>query len=225
MTSMKDSARFFRPIRNRRGLSLPEVMISTLLVGVVLVASMKTVGAVFRTRRINAQLGAGEQLAEELMSEILQVRYEDPEETAVPIGDSVGPPGIETGETDTTRADFDDVDDYHQWSAQPPVHKDGTPVAGFEQYERRVTVEGVAPDTLQPDHSFETGMRLIEVTVIEPSGNQIVRKALRSRFGAVEQLPQADTTFVTCLDGELQAGGSPTAANSGTNIINHAEQP
>ena len=213
----------FRP--RRRGLSLPEVMISTLLVGVVLVAAMKTVGAVFRTRQVNAQLGVGKVLAEQLMSEILQARYEDPEETVVPLGDPSNPLGIETDETNTTRADFDDVDDYEQWSGVPPEDKDGAPLAGYENYERTVQVTHVQPDSGNTATNTETGLKRISVTVTEPSGDEIVCTALRSRFGAVEQPPAVDATFVTCLAGELQSGGSPTALNSATNVINHAEEP
>ena len=209
----------------RRGLSLPEVMISALLVGVVLVASMKTVGAVFRTRRVNAQLGDGKLLAEQLMSEILQARYEDPEETAVPLGDPSDPLGIESGETNTTRADFDDVDDYGGWNRNGPTAKDGTALAGYELFQRTVTIQRVVPDTLQPDPNTETGLKRIEVSVIEPSGGNIKVRALRCRFGAVEQPPALDTTFVTWLEGELRSGGNPTAVNSATNLINHADEP
>jgi MSHA pilin protein MshD len=221
--NMKDSPGHVVQIARRRGLSLPEVLISTVLVGVMLVAAMKTVGAVFRTRQVNAQLGDGEALAHQLMTEILQATYEDPEETSVPIGDPSNPLGIESGESGTTRADFDDVDDYEAWNGEPPVDKGGTALAGYELFKRTVNVYRVDPDTLQSNPNMETGLKLIQVTTIEPSGRQIVLWTLRSRFGAVEQPPSVDTTFVTWLGGTLRSGGNPTAVFEATNLVNHAE--
>jgi MSHA pilin protein MshD len=217
------SSGYLLQVRMRRGLSLPEVLISTVLVGVMLVAAMKTVGAVFRTRQVNAQLGDGEALAQQLMTEILQAKYEDPEETSAPIGDPSNPLGIESGETAATRADFDDVDDFEAWNGEPPVDRGGTPLAGYELFKRRVNVYRVDPDTLQSNPNIETGLKLIKVTAIEPSGRQIVLWTLRSRFGAVEQSPTVDTTFVTWLGGTLRSGGNPTAVFQSTNLVNHAE--
>jgi hypothetical protein len=61
------------------GLGLVEVICSTLIVGIMLVASLETVGAVFRTQRLNADRLAGPNLAMELMTEVLSMAYEDPD--------------------------------------------------------------------------------------------------------------------------------------------------
>ncbi|MFV2065843.1 MAG: hypothetical protein ACC645_02615, partial [Pirellulales bacterium] len=89
-------------------MSLVEVAISTLLVGLVVVASMESVGAAFRTWRVVAQQSDAPFLAQQLMTEVLRAEYEEPDEN---------PPvfGPETSETGGTRALFDDVDDYDNW--------------------------------------------------------------------------------------------------------------
>jgi hypothetical protein len=209
--------------RHRRGLSLAEVMISAFLMGVILVASMKTVGAVFQTRRVNAGLGEAEVLARQLMTEILQTRYEDPEGTVVPVGDPANPLGIETGEGSANRADFDDVDDYVGYSSSPPEDKAGAAMGAYSGYTRAVTVLRVQPDTLQVSAANETGLKVIIVTVTPPVGDAVMIKALRSRFGAVEQPPAVDTTYVTFLSGELQSGSSPVVYKSAKNLVNHAQ--
>jgi len=209
----------------RHGLSLAEVLVSALLLGVMLVAATNTVGAVFRSRQTNAGLGHAEILARRLMAEILQARYEDPDEPGVPIGDSSNPLGVESGETNTTRADFDDVDDFDGWNREPPLSQDGTPLAGYGLYNRIVQVARVDPDTVQGNPNTETGLKSIRVTVIDPTGEQFVLWALRSRFGAVEQPPAVDSTFVTFLEGTLRSGTSPVAYHSAKNLVNHAEEP
>ena len=96
---------------------------------------------------------------------------------------------------------------------------------GYVGWQRRAFAQRVISDSLQGDPNTETGLKMITVIVDCPNGDQIVLQALRSRFGAVEQPPVVDATFVTCLAGELQSGSSPTVVNSSGNIINHAEQP
>ena len=203
------------PLRTRRrGLSLPEVMISALLVGIVLVASMKTVGAVFRTRLVNARLADGPSLARQLMTETAQAPYEDPEEPD-------GPIGLETGETNTSRTDFDDVDDFHGWNKSPPQAKDGTPLDGCDGWQRQVSVEWVQPDSLTASGT-ETGLKRITVTVTDPQGNVTQLGSLRCEFGAVEQDPAVNMTVVTWLGGELQLGAGSAKVLSATNLVNHA---
>ena len=99
--------------QKHRGLSQIEIVASSLIVGVMLVAALNTLGAVFRSQRLNAARMTGPGLAHELMGEILSLPYEDPEDP----GGSIGNDSSESG---GDRADFDDVDDYLGWSASPP---------------------------------------------------------------------------------------------------------
>ncbi len=91
-------------------------MASTLIVGVMLVAALDTLGAVFRSQRLNAARLTGPGLAHELMGEILSLSYEDPE-------DPGGSIGRDSGESGKERADFDDVDDYDNWVEKNPRTK------------------------------------------------------------------------------------------------------
>lgn len=63
--------------RYRAGFSLVEVIFSTLIVGVMLIAALETAGAVFRTERQNADRLTGPNLALELMTEVLAMAYEE----------------------------------------------------------------------------------------------------------------------------------------------------
>lgn len=143
--------------RRRRAFSLAEVVIATLIVGIMLVAAMKTVGASVRGRIIMANRERGFLLAQQLMSEILQADYQEPVEAAV-----FGPEASETG---GTRAAFDDVDDYHNWTASPPQQKDGTLVPDRADWQRTVTVQFVKKNSLSLVSSSDQGVKRITVTV------------------------------------------------------------
>ncbi|MEZ6052671.1 MAG: hypothetical protein R3C02_15000 [Planctomycetaceae bacterium] len=65
-----------------------------------------------------------------MLREILIQSYEDPNETPKW--------KHETGEAQspTSRADFDDTDDYDDWTASPPQLPDGTPLTAYTGWTR-----------------------------------------------------------------------------------------
>ena len=142
--------------RDSFGFTLVEAAISTIIVGGVLVASLNVIGAAAMTRHRLAQRQRARLLATDLMSELLSLPYADP--TLGP-GVNLGP---EPGEVSGTRTLFDDVDDYHGWSASPPQSKDGVPLTDFAGWNRSVTCRRVAMDTLT-EMVGDTG--IIEITV------------------------------------------------------------
>ena len=205
--------------RRRCGSSLIEVAVCCMLVGVMLVAAMRAVGAVFRTRLVAFQRQQGETLAHELMAEILQAYYESP--SLAP-----GSFGLETGEVgDGSRALWDDVDDYNGWSASPPEAKDGTPLPDADGWTRQVVVDRVTCPNPETTSVSDTGLKRIEVEATSPTGETFTLKALRSRWGALELKTPVDETYVTGLSGELQVGAAGSAVVGGTAVVNHAQGP
>jgi prepilin-type N-terminal cleavage/methylation domain-containing protein len=200
-------------ILHRKGLTLVEVAIATLLMGIVMVAALNTVGGVFKTRQASIDMQVAPILAGDLMSEIMQLAFTDPEEPD-------GPVGTEAGESATTRAGFDDVDDYHGWDSSSPVWPDGTSLGIGDGWQREVSVAFVEANTLA-NAGFDTGLKLITVTVTSPTGNVSTMQTLRSRAGLVEQSPSSDTTYVTGCQMEVRTGTALDVV-SGTTIKNHA---
>lgn len=146
-----------RPTR-RRAISLVEVVVSTAIVGVLTVAAMKSMAASVASKHELATTNNAQLVAEALLLEILEQPYEDP---LIP-----GNFGPETGETTGgTRALFDDVDDYADWSAAPPVEKDGSGVSNAVAYVRSVTVVFVDPDDLTNAVADDRGVKRITVDV------------------------------------------------------------
>jgi hypothetical protein len=195
------------------GLGLVEVICSTLIVGIMLVAALETVGAVFRTQRFNADRLNGPNLAMELMTEVLAMPYEDPETDDTEIGPEVG-------EATISRTDFDDVDDYHNWNEIGIKNKDNTPNTNFSAWRRRVEVAWADPST-GATTTETTELKRITIVVTSPTGEQTQLSAYRAKNGVLEQV-EAEMTIVTWLGAELQLGSENAAASMGTNLTNHA---
>jgi prepilin-type N-terminal cleavage/methylation domain-containing protein len=141
----------------RRGFSMIEVMVATLIVGIMMVAAMNTFGAFIRGEHRLALQSRGWLLAQDLASEILACLYEE----------SDGTPsfGRETGESSNLRAAYDDVDDYDGWQCSPPKNRDGSTIADHTGWTRTATVDWVALANPELVVAAEQGLKLIVVEV------------------------------------------------------------
>ena len=123
-------------IRRRPALTLVEVVVSTLIVGLMTVAALDGLGAATRSSYSAGNRGVAQGLADDLMAEVLATAYSDPNGSAVF--------GLEAGES-APRVNFDDVDDFNAWNQKPPQAADGTTIADRTDWRQRVTVERVVP--------------------------------------------------------------------------------
>ena len=171
---IRDS-RFEIPGRRPEGFTLVEAVLSLVIVSVMLVAALGAVGASRLSQQRTSQYSRGQLLAESLMAEILPQDYQDPNDTPVF--------GTESGESNTTRADFDDVDDYDSWSSSPPVQKDGTQIAGLSGWQRSVTVDWVDPADITQVKASESNAKQINVTVSCDNKQVASLTAIRTNSG------------------------------------------
>lgn len=186
MTVMKGSfgpaapSRGIRATTGRRGgatagtgaFTIIEAVISTIIVAAMLVAALNAVGASRLTQHKASVANRGWLLAESLMAEVLRRDYQDPYKPIV-----FGP---EADESTTTRADFDDVDDYHMWSSSPPVDEDGTALANTTGWQRSVTVEWVVAKEPAQVAGSESYAKRITVTVRHNNVPQATLVAVRT---------------------------------------------
>jgi type II secretory pathway pseudopilin PulG len=156
---------------NPSAFTIVEAVLSTVIVAVMFVAALNTVGASRLTQRRAALTSQGRLFAEMLLSEIVQQSYEDSDGSPV-----FGP---EAGESTTTRADFDDVDDYNGWSKRPEA-KDGTALPNSTGWTQTVTVEWI--DRLDPAlvQGAETNAKRITVTTSYSNVPQVTLVAIRT---------------------------------------------
>lgn len=134
-----------------------EVVVSTMIVGLMTVAALDGLGSTTRSSELAGNRGIALGLADDLMAEILITPYSDPSGTAVF--------GTEPGEA-APRTNFDDVDDFNGWNQKPPKAADGTTIADRTGYRQRVTIERVVPaNPTQTTAGTDQGAKRIRVVI------------------------------------------------------------
>ena len=138
--------------------TLVEMLMTITLMGVGLTASMRVLPILIKASEIGQESQVALRLASDLMAEMATLPYQDPDGSATF--------GTETGEGTSTRTNFDDIDDYDDWTGSPPEQKDGTEDAGGTGYARTVAVVCVdADDFTQVEADGDTLPKRITITV------------------------------------------------------------
>lgn len=161
-------------MRTVRGFTLVEATVSIVVIGVMLVAAVAAVGASRRTSQGNYDRLRGRQLAQMLLSEIVPLAYKDPAAT------NTTPPGLDSGESHTSRTGLDDVDDYHNLSQSPPADRSGVALPNSAAWSWQVRVSWVTEADLGLTSTNETGLKRIEVTVKKNGRTVATSAAIRS---------------------------------------------
>ncbi|MFO7898044.1 MAG: prepilin-type N-terminal cleavage/methylation domain-containing protein [Planctomycetota bacterium] len=157
---------------SRAAFTLVEVVLTVLIVGVGLVACLRAIPVLLDASEASEKSLTAQRLATDLLNEIALLPFEDPKDPV-----KFGPEDDETGDT---RAGFDDVDDYDEWSASPPQTKDGTKLA--DAYSRSVLVQSVEPDDFDAacaDDRYKP--KRITVTVSAPGMPDLSISTIRLR--------------------------------------------
>lgn len=195
--------------RRSPGLTLVEVVVSTVLIGVMMVAALSTVAVSRRTHDTVNQRQRGMLLAEALLSEIAAQPYED-------AADAGGKRGPTAGEASTgNRSLFNDLNDYDGWTASPPQRKDGTPVPQTVGWRETVTLELLDPGTLAKSGT-DQGLTRVTVAVTQDGALVAELTLLRSRGSAACEaccLPRDVCRMLPPEECKLY-GGSPSGAGT-----------
>jgi len=170
-------------ICGRRGFSLIEAAISTVIVGVMAAAALSVVGGAARGAAREREWRQSQALASALLSEVMASAFSDPQGGAAF--------GIDTGETAGARGTFDDVDDFSGYTEIGPTDALGNNIVWATGWERRVTVANVLIDNPNKEESNETDTGLRRVTVSVTSPRQQVRTitALKARDTILDAYP------------------------------------
>ena len=156
----------FRPDnkRNRCGVTLLEVIISLILVSSIILVSMTASANLMRNKSVSMEAIRGHDLAFQILDEVTATAFEDADDDQIF--------GRETNETATNRTDFDDVDDYHNYSTSLPTHRDGTAIAGLTgwSFSIAVTPAITTASGILTMPSVPAPLRLVTVTYVAPSG-------------------------------------------------------
>lgn len=211
MTTHRSTFARIAAVRGRAGgFTLVEAMMSVVIVSGVLVAALGTFGAMARARQVQIDRAAASHLAQQVLTEVLQCYYADPQ----------GGIGLAADAGEASRTAYDDVDDYHNWQMDPPTLRDGTAMPGYAGWKVKVRVHYA--DLADPDSQIvtETGLKRIKVTVTMPGGAAFDVFALRSKDGAYEQAPDETTNYLTAAAVAAKVGERGRAVYGGAHPLN-----
>ncbi len=158
---------------SRRGCSLIEAAFSIVIITVMFAAVITSVASARLVRYKTDGRSRGSTLAHDLMAEILQAPYEEPD-GAVALG-------RDSGESGGNRADFDDIDDYDTWKGEPPELKDGTLLSLPAGWSRWVEVQWIVANNFTLTSGTETDVKRIIVTVKHKNVTMAQITAIRTR--------------------------------------------
>jgi prepilin-type N-terminal cleavage/methylation domain-containing protein len=156
----------------RRGFTLVEATMASLIVAVMLTAAMSIAGSAGLAQYKTAEQATASALADAMIAEITAQAYVDPGASPV-----FGP---ETGEAGGDRSDYDDVDDYNGLSETAPARRDAVAIPGLTGWERSVSINYVVRTALDTVSGSDTGVKCIVITVKHTSAVVLTRRALRS---------------------------------------------
>jgi type II secretory pathway pseudopilin PulG len=159
----------------RRGFSLVEAVGATLIVAIVMTASLRGLGEAVRHRAMLRERERAWRFATDLIAEAVSLPYQDPDVTGS------GSIGLDGGESASDRTTFDDVDDFHGYAESPLKTRSGAVIPNTAGWSRAAYVFWTDPN--QPDEfaGSDEGMKVVSVLVTTPSGLTVGAAALRAR--------------------------------------------
>jgi prepilin-type N-terminal cleavage/methylation domain-containing protein len=120
----------------RRGFTLIEASLASVIIGVGVMAMMELFAACTRQNMLSGKRTTGMMLAQSIMEATSSLPFRDP-------GGLPSPIGPETGEVLAT---FDDVDDFDLMTLNPPIDATRTQLPELAQYTQIITVLPVYPN-------------------------------------------------------------------------------
>jgi len=192
--------------QSRMGYALVEVVVASLVAGIVLVGALLALSGALRSAVWASQAARAASLAQDLMDEILTASYRDPDQ----------PPlwGVEEASANT-RASFDDVDDYDGWTESPPQKRDGTPLAGLAGWQREVTVRNVDPDDVTKELATTDDRGLRRVRVLVSYQNRVLADLVSLKTSA-ELKSRSDGSASSATAAKPPGNQPPRAVATGT---------
>ncbi len=151
-------SRHDKQISSQDGFTLVEIMISTLIMGILLVSGLRLFGNLSRSSNALTDMDAANMLAVEMINEIKQQNYYDPQD-----GESSW--GTQDDELGPDRTLYDDIDDYYNWNSEPPIDRNGDEYTQYPDFYRKVTVRLVQANNFKNEAIVNEGFKEVIITV------------------------------------------------------------
>ncbi|NQV33628.1 MAG: prepilin-type N-terminal cleavage/methylation domain-containing protein [Phycisphaeraceae bacterium] len=161
---------------NRSGMTLIEVMVATVLIGIALSAMVGANGYITQVNRAGCDLSVAESLLEHIKEKTEALPVVDPDLSIVQFA---------TEEADW--ALYDDLDDFDGASFCPPIDARGNVLNQWSTFTQQVAVQNVQIDDLTtPVADLASNFYRVTVTILH------------------EQRPVTSGTWIRCLYSELE---------------------
>ncbi len=169
---------------HRRGITMAETIVSTLLVGMVLVGTIQLVAPIVRSGSVMSDKLIATNLARELSEEIATKYFTS---TLTDDLEVLGPGPGETRDT------YDDIDDYHGINNSPPQLSDGRVMTHLGGWARVVKVSHVSLNDPNAESVTYTGLKRVTVSVTKDgvtlATDVTIHAHAADRIGFVNQEP------------------------------------
>ncbi len=161
---------------NRSGMTLIEVMVATVLIGIALSAMVGANGYITQANRAGCDLSVAESLLEHIKERTEALPVVDPETSNAQLGPE---------EADWTL--YDDLDDFDGASFCPPIDARANVLNQWSTFTQQVVVQNVQIDDLTtPVADLASNFYRVTVTILH------------------EQRPVTSGTWIRCLYSELE---------------------
>jgi len=152
--------------RSVRGIAYTEVLLSSIILAVLVVSAVKLFANLGRSQQNTVGQKTVSNLASQMIEEIKVLPYVDP----VDINEDG--PGVD--ELGSDRSAFDDIDDYDEWSAQPPQDKQGNPLDQYPDLIRSVQVFNVSAADFNQQISDDEGYKKVIVKISRDEVDNVI---------------------------------------------------
>ena len=142
---------------------------TAVIMSVLLVSALKLSGNLGWSQGAATGEDSAGTLILNLLGEIEKQDYRDPAAADETLG-------RETGELATARANYDDIDDYHNWSATPPEDQAGTPYDQYSHLKRSVSVRYVLANDFSQTAAGDEGFKEVTITISRSPGDEPVEE-------------------------------------------------
>ena len=146
-----------------------EVLLASVIIAVVLVSALRLFANLGRSRQATVGREEAGFLVINMFEEIKRQVYKDPAAT----DDTLG---REAGEGDTPRTNYNDIDDYQNWSATPPEDQAGQPYDRYSHLTRSVSIQYVMANDFTQSAATDEGYKEITITIRRSSGNETLEE-------------------------------------------------
>jgi MSHA pilin protein MshD len=173
---------FHKVILGRAGFTLAEVLVAVVVIVIALVPLIMVFSQGVKQGKTPQKITVATMLAQDLIEEIMPKKFdENPLNPVSPA--NLGPEAGETRSGLPTTRNYDDVDDYRNYTESPPREVVGTAMTEYTGYTRTVAVDYVQEANFDAVSTIITRFKRIRVTVTWESGSQSVKlEAIKGNY-------------------------------------------